>query len=96
MPIGRVIRRSVETHLALGDRLAQVEADMREVRGLHSEIKASLSEIAEFIARRERDYRLALAGNDRDVAEEIFAGDVMDEVRTYDDEDVPFDDEDAR
>jgi len=29
MPIGRLVRRAVETHLAVGDRLEKVEADMK-------------------------------------------------------------------
>ncbi|MBY3575478.1 hypothetical protein HFN65_31560 [Rhizobium laguerreae] len=92
---GTLVRQAVETHVSLGDRLEKIEADMNEVRGLHSSILTSLDRIGEFIARRERDYRIALAGGDTDVADEVFADDVMDVRRDLSDfEDLPFEEGD--
>ncbi|MGH0214376.1 hypothetical protein NKY66_10725 [Sinorhizobium meliloti] len=92
---GALVRKAVETHVSLGERLEKIEADMNEVRGLHSSILTSLDRIAEFIARRERDYRIALAGGDIQVADEVFADDVMDvrrDLPEYDD--LPFEEDD--
>lgn len=92
---GTLVRQAVETHVSLGERLEKIEADMNEVRGLHSSVLTSLERIGEFIARRERDYRIALAGGDSQVADEVFADDVMDvrgNIPEYDD--LPFEEGD--
>ncbi|RVH69161.1 hypothetical protein CN198_13930 [Sinorhizobium meliloti] len=91
MEPGTLVREAVETHVSLGERLEKIEADMNEVRGLHSSILTSLDRIGEFIARRERDYRIALAGGDSQVADEVFADDVMDVRRDFPEyDDLPF------
>ncbi|MBA1343932.1 hypothetical protein [Rhizobium sp. WYCCWR 11146] len=95
MEPGTLVRKAIETHVSLGDRLEKIEADMNEVRSLHSSILTSLDRIGEFIARRERDYRIALAGGDTNIANEVFADDVMDVRRDLSDfEDLPFEEGD--
>lgn len=92
---GALVRKAIETHVSLGERLEKIEADMNEVRGLHSSILTSLDRIGEFIARRERDYRIALAGGESQVADAVFADDVMDvrgDFPEYDD--LPFEEGD--
>lgn len=91
MPIGRLVRRAVETHLAVGERLEKVEADMKEVRDLHKEILSSMNVITLFIAQQSRDLKTALADGNRAVAEAVFgsAGEDDEEFAEFDD--LPFD-----
>jgi small-conductance mechanosensitive channel len=96
IPIGRLVRRSVETHLSIGDRLEKVEADMKEVRDLHKEILSSIDVITLFIAQQSRDLKTALAGGDQDVAETVFGITSEADQAFPEFEDLPFDEEDAR
>lgn len=93
MPIGRLIRRSVETHLSVGERLEKVEADMKEVRGLHKDILSSLDVITLFIAQQSRDLKTALADGNQDVADTVFG--TGDETTNdfHEVVDLPFDEE---
>ncbi|MGO7674884.1 hypothetical protein ACC685_33515 [Rhizobium ruizarguesonis] len=64
MPIGRLIRRAVETHSDLVSRLEQQHADMTELRGMFEEAMKSIRVIASYV--RAEEIRQSDAADDYD------------------------------